>query len=155
MVVAEQAGLRLIRSQASKAVFFVTGLLYNYYSLLSFFNFYGCVSLSHRLIYTENRKQKMLCFAFGPVNLHFSTQELKTSPLLLLFNSINGCLLNVKKVRVLKICCRRQNWVFQVTYNCSLIYFKESHFFFIRRLGPSIYRSPPKISGISSTQKNI
>ena len=30
-----------------------------------------------------------------------------------------------------------------------------SIFFFIRRLGPSIYRSPDKISGISSTPKNI
>ena len=30
------------------------------------------------------------------------------------------------------------------------------HFlFFIRRLGPTVYRSPPKISGISSTQKSI
>ena len=30
-----------------------------------------------------------------------------------------------------------------------------SNFFRIRRLGPSIYRSPPKISGISNTPKNI
>ena len=30
-----------------------------------------------------------------------------------------------------------------------------SNFFRIRRLGPNIYRSPQKISGISSTPKNI
>ena len=30
-----------------------------------------------------------------------------------------------------------------------------SYFFFIRRLGPSIYRSPKKISGVSSTPKKL
>ena len=30
-----------------------------------------------------------------------------------------------------------------------------SYFFFIRRLGPSIYRSPKKISGVSSTPKTF
>ena len=30
-----------------------------------------------------------------------------------------------------------------------------SYFFFIRRLGPSIYRSPKKISGVSSTPKKF
>ena len=72
-----QAGLLLTWSQASKTAFLVTRLrvvrIVIIVYCLFFFIFYGCVSLSHRLIFTENRKQKVLFFALSHVKLHFST----------------------------------------------------------------------------------